>query len=135
MAGADPIGKRLRLPGFGLVALPLGGIGLYGVMASTVRERTHEMGVRMALGATPERLRREVLGSALVVAAVSAAVGLGGALVGSRLLAALLFEVSPTDPATLGGVCILLPAVALMAAYVPARQATRVDPVQALRAG
>jgi ABC-type lipoprotein release transport system permease subunit len=69
----------------------------------------------------------EVLGSALVVAA-------GGALVGSRLLAALLFEVSPTDPATLGGVCILLLAVALMAAYVPARRATSVDSVLALRA-
>ncbi len=131
---AQPRLGAFLLSGFGLAALLLGAIGLYGVMASAVRERTHDMGVRMALGATPERLRREVLGSALVVAAVGAAVGLGGALVGSRLLAALLFEVSPTDPATLGGVCVLLLAVALMAAYVPARRATRIDPVQALRA-
>ena len=102
-------------------------------MASAVRERTRDIGVRLALGATPERLRRDVLGNALVVAAVGAAVGLGGALVCSRLLAALLFEVSPTDPATLAGVCILLLGVALMAAYLPARRATRVDPIVALR--
>ena len=131
---AQPRLGAFLLSGFGVAALLLGAIGLYGVMASAVRERTHDMGVRMALGATPERLRREVLGNALGVAAIGAAVGLGGALAGSRLLAALLFEVRPTDPATLGGVCILLLAVALMAAYVPARQATRVDPAQALRA-
>jgi predicted permease len=131
---AQPRLAAFLLSGFSVVALLLGAIGLYGVMASAVREQAHEIGVRMALGATPERVRWEVLGRALAVATVGVAVGLGGALVGSRVLAALLFEVSPTDPATLGGVCILLLAVAFMAAYVPARQATRVDPVQALRA-
>lgn len=131
---AQPRLSAFLLSGFGLVALLLGAIGIYGLMASAVRERTRDLGVRLALGATPARLRREVLGGALVVAAVGAVVGLGGALLGSRILAALLFEVSPTDPVTLAGVCILLLAVALMAAYVPARRATRVDPAQALRA-
>ena len=130
---AQPRLSAFLLSGFGLVALLLSAIGLYGLMASAVRERTRDIGVRLALGATPERLRRDVLGNALVVAAVGAVVGLGGALVCSRLLAALLFEVSPTDPATLAGVCILLLGVALMAAYLPARRATRVDPIVALR--
>ena len=130
---AQPRLSAFLLSGFGLVALLLSAIGLYGLMASAVRERTRDIGVRLALGATPARLRRDVLRNALVVAAVGAAVGLGGALVCSRLLAALLFEVSPTDPATLAGVCILLLGVALMAAYLPARRATRVDPMEALR--
>ena len=130
---AQPRLSAFLLSGFGLVALLLSAIGLYGLMASAVRERTRDIGVRLALGATPERLRRDVLGNALVVAAVGAVVGLGGALVCSRLLAALLFEMSPTDPATLAGVCILLLGVALMAAYLPARRATRVDPIVALR--
>jgi putative ABC transport system permease protein len=131
---AQPRLSTLLLSGFGLVALLMAAIGLYGVMASAVRERTHDLGIRMALGAAPERLRREVLAGALRIAAVGAAVGLAGALAGSRLLTALLFEVSPTDPATLAGVCILLLVVALIAAYLPARRATRVDPMQALRA-
>ncbi len=126
--------SALLLSAFGATALVLAAIGLYGVMAATVRERTRELGVRMALGATPDRLRREVLGRALRVAVAGAVIGLAGAIAVSRFLRTLLFEVSPTDPVALAGACGLLAAVALAAAYLPARRATRIDPALALRA-
>lgn len=120
--------------GFGVAALMLAAIGLYGVLALEVREQTRDLGVRMALGATPQRLRRHVMRNTFALTATGVAAGVGVALAGSRLLAALLFEVSPTDLTTLFGVCILFFTVALVAAYLPARRATRVDPMQALRA-
>ncbi len=126
--------SSLLLSGFGLVALLLVAIGLYGVMASAVRERTRELGVRAALGASPERLRREVLQQAFTVAGAGALVGIAGALATSRLLGSLLFQVSPTDPVALVGACGLLLVVALLAAFIPARRATAIDPAQALRA-
>ena len=130
---ALPTLSTLLLSGFGLVAMVLAAVGLYGLMASVVREQTREIGVRMALGATPAQLRRAVLGAALGVTAVGGAVGLGAALVSSRFLTALLFQVSPTDPITLAVVCVLLVGVGCGAAYVPARRATKVDPMVALR--
>jgi predicted permease len=130
---SQPRLSTFLLAAFGLVALLLAAIGLYGVMAAAVRDQTREIGVRMALGASPERVRREVLGRAVVVTSLGAVVGLAGALAGSRLLAALLFEVSPNDPVTLVGASLVLVAVGLMSAYVPARRATKIDPVQALR--
>jgi putative ABC transport system permease protein len=126
--------STLLFSGFGLVALLLAVIGLYGLVASVVRDRTRDFGVRMALGATPARVCREVIGGALSVLAAGAAVGLAGALLSSRLLTALLFQVSPTDPLALAAVSALLLGVGLVAAYVPARRATRIDPAQALRA-
>ncbi len=126
--------SALLLAAFGVAALVLAAIGLYGVMAATVRERTRELGVRMALGATPEQLRRDVLGRALRVTVGGAAIGLAGAVAASRLLRGLLFEVSPTDPVALAGACALLLTVALLAAYLPARRATKIDPARALRA-
>ena len=131
---AQPRLGTLLLSGFGLVALLLAAIGLYCVMASLVRERTREIGVRMALGATPARLRRDVLRQALVVSGAGGLAGVAGALATSRLLTSLLFEVSPTDPLALLGACGLLLTVALVAAYLPARRATRIDPSHALRA-
>ena len=131
---AQPRLSALLLSAFGLVALVLAAIGLYGVMASAVRQQTREIGVRMALGATSARVRREVLGAALGITAIGAVVGVFVALMSSRLLAALLFEISPTDPIALGAACALLLSVALAAAYVPARWATKIDPAQALRA-
>ena len=131
---AQPRTNALLLAGFAAAALLLAAVGLYGVLASTVGERTRELGVRAALGASPARLRREVLGHALVVCGIGALVGLGGALAASRVLASLLFEVSPADPVALVGAGALLAAVALMAAWLPARRATRVDPARALRA-
>jgi predicted permease len=131
---AQPRLSTFLLSAFGLVALLLAAIGLYGVMAAAVRDQTREIGVRMALGATPDRVRREVLGRAVVVTSLGAAVGLAGAMAGSRLLVALLFEVSPTDPVTLAGASLVLVVVGLGAAYLPARRATKIDPAQALRA-
>src|SRR5262249_20937083 len=102
------------LTGFGLVALMLAAIGLYGVMASAVREQTGEIGIRMALGAEPERVRREVLGRALRVVAAGGVIGLVGALLASRFLASLLFQVTPADPVSLAGACLVLFLVALL---------------------
>lgn len=131
---SQPRMSALLLSVFGLVALLLTAVGLYGVMASAVRERTQELGVRAALGATPERLRRDVLLQALTLSSIGAIVGIAGAVAISRLLTSLLFQVSPTDPVALLGACGLLLCVALVAAYVPARRATQIDPVLALRA-
>ncbi len=131
---ARPRFDAVLLSTFAVAALILAAIGLYGIMASAVAQQTRELGVRMALGATPERLRRMVLGQALRVTGVGAAVGLAAALAGSRLLTSLLFEVSPTDPVALLGACALLLAVAFVAALMPAQRAGRVDPAQMLRA-
>jgi predicted permease len=131
---AQPRLSALLLSAFGLVALVLAAVGLYGVMASAVRQQTREIGVRMALGATSARVRREVLGTALGITAIGAAAGVFVALVSSKLLTALLYEVSPTDPVVLVGACAVLVGVAAIAAYVPARYASRVDPARVLQA-
>ena len=131
---AEPRLGTILMTSFGLVALLLAAIGLYGVMASLVRDQTREIGIRIALGASVSRVRSEVLLRAAAVAGAGAVVGLVGALATSRLLSSLLFQVSPSDPVSLGGACLVLLLVAGVAAYIPARRATRVDPVQALRA-
>jgi predicted permease len=126
--------STLLASGFGLAALLLAAIGLYGVMASTVRDRTHELGVRVALGATPARLRASVLAQAGVIAAAGGSVGLLGSLATGPFLRTLLFEVPPLDPVALLGAAAALLLVVLVAAYVPASFATRADPMHALRA-
>jgi predicted permease len=131
---AEPRLGTMLMTSFGLVALLLAAIGLYGVMASLVRDQTREIGIRIALGASGGRVRAEVLGRAGIVAGVGVIAGLAGALATSRVLSALLFQVSPSDPVSLGGACLVLLLVGGLAAYVPARRATRIDPVQALRA-
>lgn len=131
---AEPRMSALILSVFGVAALLLAALGLYGVMALVVRERSHELGVRQALGASARRLRWSVLGDALAVTAAGTCVGLGVALALSRLLAPLLFEVEPQDPVTAVWVCVTLVGVAVLAAYAPARRATSVDPTRALRA-
>jgi len=131
---AQPRTTALLLTGFALVALLLAATGLYGALAFTVGERTHDIAVRSALGATPARLRREVLGQALAVSGVGALIGLGIAVASSRALGALLFEVRPVDPVTLLGTSALLLLVALAAAWLPARSAMRIDPARTLRA-
>ena len=130
---AQPRLGALLLGGFAFVSLLLAAIGLYGVMAAVVSAATREIGVRAALGASPERLRRDVLIQALGMAGAGAAVGLVVALVASRLLSSLLFEVRPADPVSVVGALVVLLLVALAAAYVPARRATRIDPAIALR--
>jgi hypothetical protein len=131
---ARPRLSALLMSAFGIAALLLAAIGLYGLMASIVRDQTREIGIRMALGAAPERLRREVLVHALTITGAGTSVGLIASLVTSRLLATLLYQVSPTDPLSLLGACAILLTVVLIAAYVPARWATQIDPASALRA-
>lgn len=124
----------LVMSSFSVVALFLAAIGLFGVMASLVHDQTREFGIRIALGATPGRVRAEVLRRAGLVAGLGAAVGLVVALATSRVITALLFGISPTDPLSLGSACVVLLAAALLAAYLPARRATSIDPGRALRA-
>ena len=131
---AQPRLSALLASSFGIVALLLAAIGLFGVMASLVRDRTREFGIRMALGAPPGRVRMAVLRQAGLVVGAGAVVGLVTTLATSRVVSALLFGVSPTDPLALGGACLVLLGVAGAAAYLPARRATSIDPVHTLRA-
>jgi putative ABC transport system permease protein len=118
---------------FAGVALTLAVIGVFGVLSYTVSQQAAEFGIRMALGATRDRVLWLVLGRGMLPVAIGITVGLGGALAVARYLRGLLFGVTPTDPATLAGVTALLVATAAVAAYLPARRATQVDPVQILR--
>ena len=119
--------------GFGIVALILAAIGIYGVLAYTTRQRTHEIGLRMALGAEPRNVFALILTQGARLALMGVAIGLGVALVLTRALESQLFGVSAADPLTYAGVAILLCAVALLACYIPARRAAKVDPMVALR--
>jgi putative ABC transport system permease protein len=119
---------------FAGVALVLASIGLYGVVAHGVTERTHEIGVRMALGAERKHVLALVVRQGLSMALVGTVVGVVAALGLSRLIESLLFHVKPTDPMTFGLVIASLLGVAALACYIPAWRATRVDPTQALRA-
>jgi putative ABC transport system permease protein len=119
---------------FALPALLLAGLGIYGVIAYLVSQRGHEIGVRMALGASSSAVLRLVLGQGLRLVLLGAGLGLLGALAGTRLLQAQLFGVTPNDPVTLLGSVIVLVLVGLFATYLPARRAARVDPMRALRA-
>ncbi len=118
---------------FALAALVLAAVGLYGIIASAVSQQTREFGIRIALGATPSGVRNMVLRHAMIVAGIGVVAGLAGALAGSRLLTAMLFEIRPSDPLTLAAVSALLLVTAAVAAYIPARRATRIDPARALR--
>jgi len=118
---------------FAATALLLAVAGIYGVMAYSVARRTHEIGVRIALGASPPDVLHLVLSQAMLTTVVGVAVGIAGSFVLTRAMRSLLFGVSATDPVTLTGVALLLGCAALLASYVPARRATKVDPMVALR--
>jgi putative ABC transport system permease protein len=131
---AEPRFNMLLVSSFALLALALAAIGLYGVIAYSVVQRTHEIGVRMALGAVRADVMRLVLGEGLVIAAAGVAIGLAGSAMLTRLMASQLVGITPRDPLTFAGGGLLLLGVALFASYVPAWRAARVDPIVALRA-
>jgi ABC-type antimicrobial peptide transport system permease subunit len=115
------------------VALVIGTMGIYGVVAFLVALRTREIGLRLALGAQPADVRRMVVRRALVDAVIGVAVGIGGAVALSRELSTLLYAVTPTDPASLVSAGALLLLTAMVASWIPARRAARLDPAIALR--
>jgi ABC-type antimicrobial peptide transport system permease subunit len=117
----------------GLISLVLAAIGLYSVMAYAVTQRTREIGIRMALGARPWNVLGDVLWRGLAMTATGLVLGLAAAFVAMRFVAAMLVGVTPTDPASFASAAAFLMLVGLLASYVPARRATRVDPLTALR--
>jgi putative ABC transport system permease protein len=125
--------STLLLAAFAAAALILAFVGIYGVTDQAVSQRTHELGIRMALGAAPSRILGMVVGAGLKLTLGGTAIGLAAAASLSRLVAAQLFRVSPLDPRAYLAVALLLVAVATFACYVPARRATRIDPLTALR--
>jgi putative ABC transport system permease protein len=118
---------------FAGLALVLAAVGIYGVMAYTVTQRTHEIGIRMAIGAQTEDVLKQVLLEGARLAVIGLTLGLAGSLAAGRLVVSLLFGVKPTDPLTFAAVAVILTSVTLAACYIPARRATRVDPMVALR--
>ena len=126
--------RSLEIVGlFALTALVLAGLGIYGVLSYLVNERTHEIGIRLALGAERRNILEMLLRYGLGLAITGAAIGLACALFLSNLMAGALYGIRPTDPITFGVVLFVFIAVALLACYLPARRATKVDPMVALR--
>lgn len=130
---AQPRFRTMILAAFSLLALVMASIGIYGVMNYLVIQRTREFGIRLSMGATPTDVLRLVLGRAATLIGAGTCLGLVGSVLLVRLIAKLLFGTAPLDPLTFAAVPVLLAAVALVASYIPARRATRIDPIVALR--
>jgi putative ABC transport system permease protein len=125
--------SMLLLAGFALIALFLAAVGLYGVVAYGVSQRTREIGLRMAIGAEPGHVLRMVVGGGMKLALIGVAIGLAGAIALSHLVATLLFEITPSDPVSYAGTALALLGIAALASYVPARRAMKVDPLLAMQ--
>ena len=125
--------NTILLGGFAALALVLAAVGIFGVISYSVAQRTREIGIRRALGAGTANVLRMVVGQTMTLTALGVAIGIAGAFAVTRLLQTLLFQVSPTDAATFAAVSVILTAVALLASYLPARRATKVDPMVSLR--
>ena len=132
-SASQPRFDAALLGSFGILGLIIAMVGIFGVVAFSVEQRTHEIGVRMALGATPSDALRMIVGQGMALVAAGIAIGLAGALALTRFLQSLLFEIKPNDPATFVIVAVALALAALAACYIPARRAMRVDPMVALR--
>ena len=121
------------LTSFAVIAFALAALGIYGVISYGVTQRTRELGIRIALGADPRVVMRLVLGRGMLLTLIGMSIGLVGSLALTRLMSGLLFGISPTDPMTFALATMLLAGVAIAACYLPARRATKVDPITALR--
>ncbi len=131
MAGTRVLGGFLTV--FSAVALLLSAIGIFGIMSYQVVQRLREIGIRMALGAAATDVVRMIAWQGFLVTSIGVAIGLAGAYGLSRLMTSLLFEINPVDPVTYGGLAAVLSGIAILAAYLPARRATRIDPAIVLR--
>lgn len=125
--------SRCQEGAFASLGLLLAALGIYGVISYSVTQKTQEIGVRMALGATSERVRRDVILNTLRLAGAGTSAGLIASVISANLIGSLLFATSPWDGATYGGMAVLLAGVALLAGYLPARRASELDPMRALR--
>jgi putative ABC transport system permease protein len=133
MSMLTPRFQSRMLAAFSALALLLAIVGIYGVLAYGVTQRLHEIGVRVALGATPRAVKNMVLRRTALLAIPGLVIGLAGSLALTRLLSRFLFQITPTDPVTFGGVAIFIAAIAFAAAYLPARRASSIDPLVVLR--
>jgi putative ABC transport system permease protein len=131
---AEPRFRTLLLAGFALTALVLAAIGVYGLISYSVAQRTREIGIRVALGAQPRQVTAPIVREGITLALIGIALGLAGAIVATRLLSSFLFGIEATDPLTFAAVAAVLLMVALLASYIPSRRASKVDPLDALRA-
>ncbi|MCA1648824.1 MAG: FtsX-like permease family protein [Acidobacteria bacterium] len=125
--------SMLLLSMFAVLALALATIGIYGVMAYLVNQGSREIGIRIALGATPSGILSLVLRQGMTVAIIGVAIGLAGAFALTRFMHSLLYDVRGTDPLTFGGISVMLTAIALLASYIATRRAARIDPITSLR--